>query len=516
MPASRSNALLNELRRRGVRLWVEDGQLRYFAPPGAFTARLKAEVGSLREEVLRQLSMRPTSTPQPPVVEGAVAVWAPSEMQASLVRDARPNVAAAARWRGRVDQNAFDIALNRVMQRHAVLRTRYLHEEAGVPWAVTESAVSVPTRTTDLRSFEPAARESRAMQIAATAIGESFAMDASPLLRAEILILAEDDAWFVFVVHHSLFDAPSRGILIRDFLSFYAARLENRDVHLDPLPLQYADFAREQRALQTSRSGLRTLEYWRNTLAGASEIFRLPYDRNPAAAGTPKAVRGGLSPHVLKAMRHVARQCHCTLFLAMAAVFALLLVRWSGRSDVAFWVLDTGRGRAELQSMIGNFINFWPLRVDLGADPRFDEALRKMLHKYTEALPHAHVTRSQLRPELDRIRNGKFIPGICLNFIPCDSAYRAMGTASGPYAAAAVDGATPGAFIALSVTMVEAEEDLHWFVEYSGALFEARTIQRASAALAYACAVLTEKSAAPMGELMPDGIAARRCEPLLD
>lgn len=51
-----ARALLDALAACGVRLWAEEGALRYVSPPGALTPALRDAVRAQREEVLRALA----------------------------------------------------------------------------------------------------------------------------------------------------------------------------------------------------------------------------------------------------------------------------------------------------------------------------------------------------------------------------------------------------------------------------------------------------------------------------
>jgi non-ribosomal peptide synthetase component F len=60
-----------------------------------------------------------------------------------------------------------------------------------------------------------------------------------------------------------------------------------------------------------------------------------------------------------------------TPFMLLLAGFGALLSRYGGQSEVVVGSPIANRGRAELEPLIGFFVNTLALRVDLAGDPAF-------------------------------------------------------------------------------------------------------------------------------------------------
>ena len=514
MFTSRCAVLLAELRQRGIRLWIEGGQIHYASPPGALTPGLQARVNTLRDEILNRLQRSSEIAPRAPEVSGAESIWRPAEVQLSMANAERcPNVAAAALWDGVVQLDVFRASLDHLLQRHSILRTRYLKDEMGVTWAVTERTVEVPVRLEDFRSSGENSRQREALMFANSMIAEPFNVTIAPLMRAAILILSDSTTGFLFVVHHSLFDAASRNILLSEFLAVYRARLSGEPSLLAKAPMQYSMFAHEQRARMTGSRGLGTFQYWQKVFAGPEPLFWLPYERQTRVAEGLK-VSGKLPTPVLDRLRRIASQQSVPLFIVVAAAFSILLSQWSSRSTVAFLILDSGRRNAEHVDLVGCTVNFWPLCVSLTGEPTFVEAMRRVHSSYVEALPHAHITFEKLGPRWNGAEEDRCCPIIFLNFTPYDHMYGELGTnrIESEYSVGDAEHLTPGSPVAFDLEVIESAEHLFWYVRYRTDLFDRTTIQHASDCLAQVFLRVTQDLHVRLSELTPNIIRREHSE----
>jgi hypothetical protein len=506
MSVAATEALLDELDREGVELWIEADQLRYRAPAGVLTAARKSAVSASKETLLEILRVRAAAAEPSPCVPGAECVWAPTEMQVGLLqRVLTAPLLAPMQLREPLVPAAFDTALEALLQRHAILRSRYIRGQSGAVWAVTDPHVAVPVVTQDYRALPPAEREMAARRANRDIASQPFDIERGPLLRVAVHRLDDAVTWVVFIVHHALFDAASQRILLTDFMALYAAAARSEQANLTPLPIQYSDFACEQRAMLDGVRGRETRQYWRDKLAGAREIFWLPYDRDVpvAESGTLAEAHVETDAAVVARLRQLAPQYECSLSVVVTAAFYALLVRWTARGDVASWVCRVGRDRPELQRLVGCFASFWPLRVDLSGDPSFVELLQRVNAAYVEGLRHAHVTVARLKPELDRVREGRYFPGIFFNFVPAELVPRTVGPQRSPSNDAGAQEVNGGFQLALKATATETDNGLHWVFQHANAHFEHATVGHACECLRQALTAIAQDPGARLTSFMP-------------
>ncbi|UGT56759.1 non-ribosomal peptide synthase/polyketide synthase [Nocardia asteroides] len=232
-------------------------------------------------------------------------------------------------------------------------------------------------------------------ELAALIMG-GFDVPAAPPMRVR-LFEVDGDHVLVLVVHHIAADGWSAGPLVRDTMVAYQARTAGVAPAWAPLPVQYADYALWQRALlgaeddPESRAG-RDIAYWREALADLPDETSLPTDRpRPAVA----SMRGGriefeLDADLVAALNSLAAERGATLFMVLHAALSVLLARLSGSADVAIGTPVAGRGAAELDDVIGMFVNTAVLRTRVDGTESFAELLGRV--RADDVAAFAHTT----------------------------------------------------------------------------------------------------------------------------
>ena len=191
------------------------------------------------------------------------------------------------------------------------------------------------------------------------------------MLRAALLVVADEEHVLLLTLHHIAADGWSLGILWRELAAAYAAYLRNADPALAELPVQYADYAVwQQNELEEGRQA-RLLQYWQQQLAGLA-VLELPTDHaRPSQASYQGANFDFEVPRELvEQLGQLGRREGVTLHMCLLAAFQTLLARYSGQDDIAVGVPIAGRSRAELEPLIGFFVNTLVLRTDLSARRR--------------------------------------------------------------------------------------------------------------------------------------------------
>ncbi|MHA6757540.1 amino acid adenylation domain-containing protein [Streptacidiphilus sp. PAMC 29251] len=316
--------------------------------------------------------------------------------------------------RGRLDLAALDAALTGLVARHEILRTRFLADGDGNPSQLVLEATSVTATVHDLRRTGGAvAPEAAAQLIMEAEAGRPFDLATGPLLRADVVRLADDDQYLLLTVHHIVSDGWSEGILARELREFYAAALQGRQADLPDLAVQYADFSVWQRQWLSGDVLEHQLGYWRDQLTGL-EPLELPTDhRRPAERSTDgETLRFRIPAEVADRVKEVSTAHGASLFMTLLSVFQLLLSKYSGQEDVAVGTPIAGRNRAEIEDMIGFFVNTLVMRTDLSGDPTFLELLDRAKDTALGAYEHQDLPFErlvdELAPKRDLSRNPLF------------------------------------------------------------------------------------------------------------
>ncbi|HEV7509092.1 MAG TPA: non-ribosomal peptide synthase/polyketide synthase [Thermoanaerobaculia bacterium] len=378
------------------------------------------------------------------------------------------NVGLALRLTGSLDEDRLAASLGEVIRRHEPLRTVYA-EEDGEPFQIVQpSPGPVPLPRLDPDPLPEISEIIRAE------VARPFDLQRGPVARFLLLRLGAAEHVLVITVHHIAADGWSLQILLRDLGAVYGSQVSP---HLPPLPLRYADWALWQRQSLAGPLLDAQLAYWRGELEGAPAL-ELPADKPRPAALDPAGStrRLDLSPELTEGLRERARSEGTTLFSVLLGGFYVLLARWAGQDDFAVGIASAGRGRPELEELIGFFVSTLALRAPLAGDPGFGELVRRVRDKVREAqdnedVPFERVV-EELQPARDAARTPIFQAMLSLLSTPGE-ALRLPGLE-----AAFVDYETTAAKLDLTLSLHELESGVTGALEYRTSLFEAVTIER--------------------------------------
>jgi amino acid adenylation domain-containing protein len=276
------------------------------------------------------------------------------------------------------EPEALRAALAGLVRRHETLRTGFAETDGEIVQRVCEIE-SVPFAVDDLRGRPDA--QAQALRLARRELGAPFDLAQPPLARARVLRLGNDDDIVLLVLHHIAADGWSTRILLRELGALYAAARDGRTVQLPPLPVAYRDFA----VWQHRQDWTAAAAYWRERLAGAPDRIALPTDRPAAQVQTYRGAtaRRELPPDIASGLHALAARTGATAAAVGLALFAALLYRLTRQADMVIGMGVTGRDHAELEGLIGFFVNVLPIRLQLDEEIELDaligQAHRAML-----------------------------------------------------------------------------------------------------------------------------------------
>jgi acyl carrier protein len=313
------------------------------------------------------------------------------------------NFAARVGLAGELDAAALGQALAEIRRRHGALRTRFLEGE-GEPVQVLAKAGPEVLPCLDLVGVPAHRRDAVARALAVDLARRPFALDAGHLLRAALLRLGPREHALVLVFHHIAADGGSLRLFLDELSTLYDAFRRHRPSPLPEPALQVPDIAAWQRGRgEHLEAGL---DFWRRQLAGAT-AFELPADRpRPALLSHRGAhVETVLDAGLARDLRRLARRRGATPFITLLAAFAALCHRLGGRRDLVLGTPISGRGRPEIEGLIGLFINNLVLRFEVEGRPSFGHWLASVRDVALEAYAHQEVPFERLVDALGAARD---------------------------------------------------------------------------------------------------------------
>ena len=308
----------------------------------------------------------------------------------------------AMRLSGPLDPGAFAAALAEVGRRHEALRTVFRAERGEPRQFPAAPATDLPT--VDLGGLPAAAAAAEAERLTRETATAPFDLERGPLWRARILRLGPAEHRLAIALHHIVADGWSLEILAAELAALYEAFAAGRPSPLPELPVQYADWAVWQRDWLRGEALDEQLAWWREWLAGAPAL-ELPADRPRPASVLPRAARGGTRGSALPAavsmeLEMLARREGATPFMVLLAAFQAQLARYGDASSVTVGSPVANRGRAEVEGLIGCFVNLLALRTPVGGDPGFRELLARVREACLGGYAHQDVPFERLVEEL--------------------------------------------------------------------------------------------------------------------
>ena len=186
------------------------------------------------------------------------------------------NMTEAIRIKGALQVEVLERAINEIVSRHEVLRTRF-EEREGAPVQVIEAEQIIKLETVNLEGMNGEEQARRIDELANEEGGRSFDLVKGPLLRMRLARLAQGEHVLFFTMHHIVSDGWSMGVLVREFVQLYEVFSRGQPSPLAELPIQYVDYAVWQRGWLQGEVLEKQLGYWKEKLASAP-VLELPTD----------------------------------------------------------------------------------------------------------------------------------------------------------------------------------------------------------------------------------------------
>jgi amino acid adenylation domain-containing protein len=391
------------------------------------------------------------------------------------------HIPLAVRADGPLSTAALAAAVAEIERRHEVLRTVFGCRD-GEPLLEIRPPDRRDLPAVDLGRLEEADRRREARRLLAEEVRRTFDLAAEPVLRVRLLRAGEDAHFVAGTLHHIAGDGWSMDLLRRETLALYGAFTAGRPSPLPELPVQYVDYAAWQRGWLVGEALEAQLGYWRRHLDGAPPALELSGDRprSMRAAHRGATTRFALPAELVPRLRTVGRAQGATAFVTLLTAFQVFLGRWTGTFDTVVGTPIAGRGRHEVDGLIGFFANTLALRADLRDRPDFRRALDRMRDAVLAAHEHQDVPFERLVQELAPQRSPSITPIFQVMYLHQAAPRPAPAGADVPREVAwtPLGERGEGAAFDLTLATFETADGLAAAFEYDLDLFDRSTIDR--------------------------------------
>ncbi|MDD4858021.1 MAG: amino acid adenylation domain-containing protein, partial [Candidatus Krumholzibacteria bacterium] len=297
-----------------------------------------------------------------------------------------------------LDTAAFERAWNRIVARHAILRTAFRWEGLDEPLQDVYDEAQLEFAVHDVRGLVSAEQNDRLETHLRDDRHRGFDISSPPLIRVAVFLLSDTENILVWPLHHLLLDAYSCAMILKEVFTIYEASLEGMDVALDP-PLPYRAYIDWLRKQDTGAAEV----FWRELLKGFTTPISLSIAHDPQKLSRakqgydkreivlPAGIKGFLKPF--------ARENGFTLYTCFQAAWSIILSRYSGSNDVVFASVRGCRGVPieGADSIVGMFINTLPVRTKIDEHQPLVAFLKDLRaqHIATRAFEHSPLARIQ-------------------------------------------------------------------------------------------------------------------------
>ncbi|NPU92067.1 MAG: non-ribosomal peptide synthase/polyketide synthase [Gammaproteobacteria bacterium] len=333
--------------------------------------------------------------PRLPLSHAQQRLWFLEQLSPGM---AEYNVTSAIAFTGSLNVEWLRQALERVMHRHEILRSRILAQN-GITEVLIDPAGPFRLPVESLRADEDADWQGLMRQAADAEASQPFDLARDSLLRARVIQRAHHaEALLLLTLHHCVTDDWSIQCLSDELAEAYRAQAEQRAAQLPVLPIQYIDYSLWQRNAAQQALYQEQLGYWRQTLGTGDYVLNLPTDR---ARGSLTDTSAGsqfltLPDELTEQLRLYAQRQGVTLYMILLAALNLFLSRYCQQQDIRIGTAVANRRQAEVQPLIGCFINTLVIKTEVTPTDTFDQLLTAVRHQVLAAQEHQDVPFEQV------------------------------------------------------------------------------------------------------------------------
>ncbi len=377
---------------------------------------------------------------------------------------------------GELNSNAIEHSINRIIERHEILRTVYDSHE-GKPFQRILPHQYEKLDILDLSELNEQDKDRKIKFEAETEAKQPFDIRTQKCIRYKLLKVSDNEHILLLTMHHIVFDGWSLGVLFNELSKHYSDYLQDAK-SVAPLTIQYADYASWQRNYLNSGELDRQLGYWTEQLQGDLPVLTLPSDRPRPAV---QSFNGNLhffeiDSDLTNALKFIAKKHECTLFMVLLSAYYILLNRYTGQEDLLVGSPIASRNHADIESLIGFFVNTLVLRANLSGELEYSALLNQLRRTTMDAYAHQDVPFEilveKLKPERDLSYNPIYQVMFALqNTPPPSSEFSGLNMSLQE-----IDSGT--ALFDITLNMWEENGRLKGYFEYNTDLFDESTIIR--------------------------------------
>jgi amino acid adenylation domain-containing protein len=301
------------------------------------------------------------------------------------------------------DLNLFQQSFDMMIERHEILRTVFKLDDNGElrQWVLNPNELDFTICFEDYSDREE--KEQIAESYIAKDALEPFNLEKGPLFRATLLQLGDERYIFYCNMHHIIGDGWSMEVLAKEVLDFYAAFKSNQSIDLEPLTVQYKDYAAWQLNQLKTQESQSKREYWLEQLSGELPLIDLPAEtrRPKMKTHSGRAFLTCIDSETTTLLKDFSTRNGGSLFMGLLASWNVLMWRYTGQKDIIIGTPVAGREHSDLENQLGVYINILALRNRIDPTTSFNQFFNQVKEKALEGFQNQAYPFDRLVEELN-------------------------------------------------------------------------------------------------------------------
>ncbi|MGA3601232.1 amino acid adenylation domain-containing protein [Lysinibacillus agricola] len=302
------------------------------------------------------------------------------------------NIPGCLRFKGSLNLKALEEALNLMNQRHDILRMHFLANENGEGYQKINNQLNqINLELKDVQGYS----DDQIQGLITDILQQPFYLEQGPLWSSALLQKEEQEFLLVLSFHHIIFDGWSLENFIEQLLTIYK-QVEEGNVRqaVDLNELQYTDYVEWEKSYMTEEEKDRQLAFWKKELEGCTELLNLPLDYKRPKEQNHKGDLYSLemSRDIYNQLSEVCKKNDTTLFMITLAAFNVLLSRHTNQDDITVGFPISCRDQAEIEDLIGLFVNTLPIRTKLSSQLTFTDLLKQVKANSLQVFENKYVS----------------------------------------------------------------------------------------------------------------------------
>ncbi|MEM6685542.1 MAG: condensation domain-containing protein, partial [Bacteroidota bacterium] len=402
--------LLRQLSEKEILLEEVNGELKLFSKSGTVDNETLDLIRENKERIIAELRKGKNGSAKEiplipiqenyPLSSAQNSLWITSQFKGASVAY---NVSYKMPIKQKLDVESFKKAMHAVMERHEILRTVFKKNEEGEvrQWILEQNEFELPIQYLDYRNV--AQNESIVATFIEEDAAKEFDLEKGPLFRVSLLQLGDEEYVFYYNMHHIISDGWSLEVLGKDAMTFYQAFAKGATPTIEPLRIQYKDYAAWQTHLVSQDTYNDHKTYWLNQLSGELPYIDLP---GKNVTSNQKTYNGRLLETMIGAqettlLKQFVAAEGGSLFMAVLATLKVLLYRYTDQKDIIIGTPIAGRDHEDLENQIGFYLNTLALRNKIDPTGDFIQFYNELKDNMLQAYAHQEYPFYSVVPNLN-------------------------------------------------------------------------------------------------------------------